>query len=85
MNKVGDIVIVVWWDAKGLVNAPLSEAVPAKCRTIGWLRKDEDTHIVLCTSHFIPAEKDPEGDWTVIPKGWIESMKQAGAQEGTAP
>lgn len=47
------------------------EAEPIKCKTIGYLRHDVDTHITV--AHSIQGDAS---DYTVIPRGCVLSVKK---------
>ena len=66
----GQLLIIEWLDACGYINEELSEAKPAPCKTVGWLKEVKDDYIVLCTSQF----SDGSGDFTVLPTGMITEV-----------
>jgi hypothetical protein len=75
------IVIIEWVDAhggnrtgwKGLKE--IESTVPANGRSVGFLVKETETHIVVCP-HFVGDEPNIEGDGEMsIPKGWIKAIK----------
>ena len=72
----GQLLIIEWLDAAGYINEDLSEAKPAPCITVGWLKAVNKDHIVIATSVF----KDGSGDWTVLPIGMITSVKEVDAK-----
>jgi len=76
--EIGDLVEVNWLDAVGLTNQPRSKARPAAVTNIGKLIADERTHIVLETGIYHGDGDDPDGDFTVIPKGigWIKCIRR---------
>lgn len=75
--KIGDIVEVEWLDAVGLTNQAKSKAKPVKAKNIGKWIEDQETHVVLQTGIYLDDGADPDGDFTVIPKGvgWLQNMR----------
>ena len=65
--KIGKLCRVEWLDATGWI----SEAKPYPCETVGWLSKVNADHIILATSRY----EDGSGDFTVIPKGMLTSIR----------
>jgi len=66
----GQLLVVEWLDACGYINEDLSEAKPAPCTTVGWLRAVREDHIIISTSKF----EDDSGDWTVLPIGMLTKL-----------
>lgn len=71
MPKIGKLCRVEWLDATGYIGVAASEAKPFPCETVGWLQSVNPDHIVLATSRY----EDGSGDFTVIPKGMLTSVR----------
>ena len=80
---LGDILEVHWFDAVGLVNEPLSKAVPSRTLSRGKLVKTNSRYIVLESGIYFDDTKDPMGDYTAIPRGWIGRVRII--ERGTDP
>ena len=69
--KIGKLCRVEWLDATGYIGVASSEAKPFPCETVGWLQRVSSDHIVIATSRY----EDGSGDFTVIPKGMLISVR----------
>jgi hypothetical protein len=76
--KIGDRLRVVWWDFTNHTNSTLAEAKPSRCWTEGRLAREAEKFIVIQTSQYIDHNGEPEdcGDYTIIIRGGIESIKK---------
>jgi len=75
--QLGDIVAVTWLDAQGFMNELRSKVKVAEATTIGTWIVDDPKFITLQHCIYTGNAEDPEGDYTVIPKGvgWIKGMR----------
>ena len=73
---IGDLVEVKWLDAGTYTNRPLSDVKGFVAVNIGYLVVDTKQILVLRTGVYIDADldKDPCGDYTVIPKAWSDEI-----------
>lgn len=71
------LVIVEWLDANciGEWTSPNNWVEPAKCKTIGWVHKDDETYVQIVATL---AEDGDYNQSMTIPKGMVTSMKDVG-------
>jgi len=70
-NNKGSLVEIVWLDAAGYIGEELSNAVPCRCKTVGWLMSTDRLSAVIASSLY----DDTTGDFTVIPTGMMVSFR----------
>lgn len=75
------IVLVEWLDAHGGNRTgwkdlkEIASAMPAKGKSVGWMVKETEHHIVICP-HFVGEDTELQGDGEMsIPKSWVKAIK----------
>ncbi len=76
-HKIGDIVEITWEDCCGFINTPLSKVVIHVAKNMGKLIAEEESYYILQTGIY-PESDEKEGDYTIIPKGWEQSIEVIG-------
>jgi len=71
LPKKGTLVQVEWIDATGYINVEGDTPKPSACSTVGWIHATKKDYVVLASSLY----QDNVGDFTVLPRGMIQSVK----------